>query len=92
MGVGGLIGVDINRAGDDHRLDQRRSWNETLGDGDADGLGDDIRDDLAGVECPVGRGGGDQSSAEGCEHGGGTHLEQFGVGCCRFGRFGLVFV
>lgn len=92
MGVGGLIGVDINRAGDDHRLDQRRSWNETLGDGDADGLGDDIRDDLAGVECTVGRGGGDQSSAEGCEHGGGTHLEQFGVGCCRFGRFGLVFV
>jgi hypothetical protein len=80
MGGGGLIGVDINRAGDDHSVDQRRSWDEALSDGDADGLGDDIRDDLAGVECPMGRGGGDQSSAEDCENGGGTHLGRFGVG------------
>ncbi len=75
--MGSLDGLDNNRAGDDHSLDRRWSREQTLGDGGIDDLGDDISYDLSGIECVMDRGGSDQSSAEGCEDGGGTHLELF---------------
>ena len=76
--MGSLDGLDNNRAGDNDSLDRRGCREQTLSDGGIDDLGDNISHDLSGMECMacvVDRGGGDQSSAEGCENGGGTHLE-----------------